>query len=511
VDSGPISGTNIFQFGVAIEASYSMPIEPHLALRPSLNAFVPFTRIDPSLWNFSLNASLALEYHLDNIFGPEPMTLAVEPARLPVPPQSALPTPTIIPPKKTMLTVSVKALGVEKNGKEVEEPVVSIERMHVTEVFPMLHYIFFDDGSSDIPSRYYHSTSATRSQFHEKELFTANALDIHHHVLDILGKRLAEHPDAGITLVGTRSEHSENDSLANNLIGLARAKSVQDYLIHVWGISTDRIHLRGRSLPEAASDDHNAFGQAENRRVEIIPSSPIITAPLWTERIERVATPPQINFEPEITANAGIRSATISVYQHGRILYRIDALDSTSNSYNWTIDGHSMPDDAPSAEDSLRYVFTAIDSLGDTAQAGGVIHLHREHRDTSHHAEDTTGGKQLERYSLILFDYSSSTLDKKESDAIIREMATAIEKGSNVVLTGHTDKTGDDAFNDKLARERVGRAEDMLEAAVKQLHRPQVPIVTESHGSRDNLFDNSIPEGRVLSRTVRATIENGGE
>jgi outer membrane protein OmpA-like peptidoglycan-associated protein len=284
---------------------------------------------------------------------------------------------------------------------------------------------------------------------------------------------------------------------------------VQDYLATVWGISRERLRLRERTLPEAASDDHNAFGQAENRRVEIIPSSPDITAPLWTERIERVATPPRIDFEPEITASSGIRAATITVLQHGRILREIDALtDSAASEYLWTIDERSMPDDAPSAGDSLRYIFTAVDSLGDTASANGVILLKKETRDTTMHASDTSLDKQVERYSLILFDYSSSQLDKKESDLIVREMASTVQGQTRVTLTGHTDKTGDDAFNDRLARDRVMRAATMLEAELTQLRKTHAPLTTESRGSRDNLFDNSIPEGRVLSRTVRATIEN---
>ena len=293
------------------------------------------------------------------------------------------------------------------------------------------------------------------------------------------------------------------------MIGIDRAKSVQDYLANVWGISRERLRLRERALPEIASDDHNPFGQAENRRVEIIPSTPELTAPLWTERIERVATPPRIDFEPEITANAGIRSATITVYQHGHVLRTIDALsDSAASEYLWTIDDRSMPDDAPDAEDSLRYVFAAVDSVGDTAQTAGIIRLHKQTSDITRHAGDTVLDKQMERYSLILFDYSSSQLDKKESEAIIRQMASAVQTHSRMTLTGHTDKTGDETFNDRLARDRVNRAAQMLEAELKLLGEKVPPLAIESRGSRDNLFDNSIPEGRVLSRTVRATIEN---
>src|SRR5487761_2235030 len=107
------------------------------------------------------------------------------PARRPM----AMPIASSLVPKPAMLEVSIHALGVEGNGREVSEPVISIERTHVTEVYPMLHYVFFGDGSARIPERYDLETAQTRQSFNEKDLYTDNALEIHHHVLDIIGKR----------------------------------------------------------------------------------------------------------------------------------------------------------------------------------------------------------------------------------------------------------------------------------------------------------------------------------
>jgi outer membrane protein OmpA-like peptidoglycan-associated protein len=404
-----------------------------------------------------------------------------------------------------VLRISIKAFGVQDDGTETPEPILSIERMHVTEVYPMLHYVFFDDGSSVIPARYNHETLQSKKQFSEKAFYTASALDIHHHILDILGSRLTENPHATITLVGTRSTHSPLDSASGTEVSAGRAEAAAKYLRDVWGIANARLHIRSRDLPEAPSDDRNPFGEAENRRVEIVPSSPEIIAPLWTERIERVATPPHIDFTPEIVTSAGIRSATIIVKQRDCILQTFDALTGGSTGeYIWTLGGSSMP----GRSDSLTYTFDVIDSLGDSASANGVIHLRQETHDISKHTSDTSLDKDLERYSLILFDYSSSQLDKKQSERILRDMASAIREASQVTLTGHTDRTGDDAFNYRLARQRVSRAGEMLSEELRRMGKERPAMVVESHGSRDLLFDNGIPEGRVLSRTVRALIEN---
>ena len=509
------------QYGLELGVSYDLPFQPNFTLRPSFSAILPFTSVTTisgqfaGAWRiFPVGLSLGLVYH-----APE------SPQEIPVGPslavQDRLPNAPTPAPKRVagarivddapgtrfrpMLNVSIKAFGVEKDGREIAEPVLSVERMHVTEVYPMLHYVFFDDGSAKIPDRYYHETPESKDRFNEKDLFTANALEIHHHVLDILGKRLHDNPGTSVTLIGTRSEHSPGDSIRSSTISRTRAETVASYLNQVWGIAKDRLLIRSHNLPDAASDDHNAFGEAENRRVEIMPSSPELTAPLWTERIERIATPPHISFTPEIVTNEGVRSATILVKQGGRILQTFDALTGGSTGeYLWTLDDRSMPE----RRDSLTYTFTVVDSMGDSATASGVIHLRQEQRETTKHQSDTARDKELERYSLILFDYSSSQLDKRQSERIVNTMAESITPSSNVTLTGHTDKTGDDAFNDRLANQRVSRAAEMLSTELQQLGKKRPAMLVESRGSRDLLFDNAIPEGRVLSRTVRALIEN---
>jgi len=507
-----LPGLNLLQYGMEFGASYELPFQPNIGLRPSIGMMIPFTTISAgSLRSYPISASLELVYHLSELAAAELPPEPEMPIAAPV--ANSLPKPPIAAaPRRAMLQVSINALGVEENGREVSEPVLSIERTHVTEVYPMLHYVFFGDGSARIPERYDLETAQTRQSFNEKDLYTDNALEIHHHVLDIIGKRLSENPSASITLVGARSEHSPGDSSHAETIAMDRARTVQDYLANVWGISRDRMHLRARGLPEVPSDDHNSFGEAENRRVEIIPSTPDITAPLWTEHVERVATPPRIDFVPSITTEekVGIRSATITVLQHGHLLRTIDALsDSAVSEYRWTIDDRSMPEEnAAGPRDSLTYIFTAVDSLNDTARASGVIHLWENARDITTHASDTERDKQVERYSLILFDYSSSQLDKTESERIVSDMASDIQGQTRVTLTGHTDQTGDEAFNDELSRNRAMRAAQMLKAQLTERGKPEPSIAVEWRGARDELFDNSIPEGRVLSRTVRAIIEN---
>lgn len=495
IASGSIAGINTFQSGLNFEASYDLPFQQNLWLRPSLGMMLPVTQISPLGWRIRPTGfALGLVYHATEA-PKQPVIVRIEPENIPTP--VAL-TPI---PKKHVLDLSINATGVNDDGTEVAEPVLSIERLHVTEVYPMLHYVFFDDGTAQIPARYHQRMMNTRDSFSERSLFTAGAMEIHHNVLDIIGKRLQEHPNAGLTLVGTRSIHSSGD-VENTSVARSRAESVAKYFESAWGIASERLRVRSRDLPELASDDQNPYGQAENRRVELIPSSDAITSPLRTERTERIANPPHINFDTKITSSEGVRSASIVVKQHDRVLQTFDAL-VPADGFVWTVDAKKML----AMKDSLTYTLTVVDSLGDTAISTGILRLKHQTHDRNIHESDTNVDKETHRYSLILFDYSSSQLDRKQSEAIVSDMATNIDAASDITLTGHTDKSGDDQFNERLSRNRVTRAAEMLQSSLRRSGKEGPPMIVESHGSRDNLFDNSIPEGRVLSRTVRALIE----
>jgi outer membrane protein OmpA-like peptidoglycan-associated protein len=494
IGSGSITNINTLQFGLNFEASYDLAFQPSLWLRPSFNWMLPVTAVNAQSWRVRpAGFALGLVYHPIEPPAP-PAIVNVEPENIPTP-------PTIQPPpRKHVLTLAISAMGMNEDGTEVAEPVLSIERLHVTEMYPMLHYVFFDDGSAQIPSRYHQRNPTSRDTFSERSLFTAGAMEIHHNVLDIVGKRLQQNPKSSMTIVGTRSTHSEGDANAN--VAKSRAESVASYLEITWGIAPERLKIRSRDLPELASDDQNPFGQAENRRVEFVPSSDDITSPLRTERTERVANPPRITFDTKITSSDGVRAASIVVKQGSNVLQTFDAL-APEDGFVWTVDAKKVI----AMHDSLTYTLTVVDSVGDTSVASGILHLKQQTHDRTIHASDTSIDKETHKYSLILFDYSSSQLDRKQSEEIVSDMASSVEGGSAITLTGHTDKTGDDQFNDRLSKDRVNRAAEMLQSALRRSGKGKPPMQVESHGSRDNLFDNSLPEGRVLSRTVRAIIE----
>lgn len=493
------------------EASYPFELKNGIEVRPMIQASLPLMRVasDPSLqWRVtSLSAGLAFGYRIalpqkrEEALSP-PLAIKQEPVApaIQAPKQDAIP-----PQKRSVLSLQVRAVGIDRDGNEITEPVLRVEQMKVTEAFPTLSYVFFGSGESAISSRYKQSTEAEVSSFQESSLFYANAFEIHHHLLDIIGSRLRRKPAAKIILTGTRSERDVRDSLSTSSLSMDRAKAVAKYLTDHWHIAPDRITLKSRNLPELPSEEATTSGRSENRRVEIVSNDPTITAPLWAHRIEHVATPPQIDFIPTIVSSAGVRSATITVTQGGKELQRFDALSSGSTGEHlWSLDESSMP----TGTDSLKYAVEVIDSVGERAYAEGYIRLRSERKESAMHAQDTIGTHTIERFSLILFDYSSSQFNRKQTEGVIADIIRVADPESYITLSGHTDQTGNDEFNEKLSADRASSAYSLLLAMLKQQHKPVPAVNVEAHGSRDILFDNSVPEGRFLSRTVRITVEH---
>jgi len=490
-------------------AGYDIAISRNVTISPEIRASFPLTPIsstngsDYRTWTIGFVAGLMYALPVD---APIKFIAPPPPPPLPLPPpQPIVKTKKIEAPMKSILRLSVRAVGMTETGEEIPEPIVAIENVRVTDVAPTLNYIFFDDGSPDIPKRY-HSYSANEEtkSFDPSLLYKLNALGIHYEVLNILGKRMQDKPNSKITVTGTRSIHSSGDSAAASDISLLRAEHIAKYLQEVWAIAPSRIKIKSRSLPLQASDESAATGQAENRRVEISTNTPSLLEPIETHRLERTATPPNIRFESDIKSNVGIKSQIITIKQAGKVIKTIDAQSPDANGeLLWDIaEGNVI-----GSNDSVTWQMDVVDSVGATASMHGNIRIKKDEQNITRHATDTTADKSLERFHLLLFDYSSSAELSSASDEIFERIASSITPDSRVTLIGHTDITGDPNYNEHLSYDRASRASILLSSRLHKLGRTTPQFNLEARGAKDILFDNTNAEGRFLSRTVRITIE----
>ncbi|HEY6170898.1 MAG TPA: outer membrane beta-barrel protein, partial [Candidatus Kapabacteria bacterium] len=225
LESGEMA-VNSFLLTLETGIGYDFPLSDKVTFSPRINASIPLT---------SISETGGSSYKTWTIAGGAQLSVALDKAEElyipPIPPELPTAAPVVIPvpvrePDKSVLRVNVRAVGITSSGEEVPEPIVSIQNVRVTDLAPTLNYVFFDDGKEEIPSRYQKISSSGTRGFDYSMFNTENALEIHYSLLNIIGKRLQSEPQAKITLTGTKSLHSDGDSLSEENLAMRRAENV---------------------------------------------------------------------------------------------------------------------------------------------------------------------------------------------------------------------------------------------------------------------------------------------
>jgi hypothetical protein len=230
--------------------------------------------------------------------------------------------------------ISVK--GMDGKGVAVENPTVRVEEFEAQTSLPLLPYIFFEQNSFVLPSRYRRIRAADRLSFTMEHFARLKPSEMYRNILNIIGKRMNTVSSATITLVGTTSGLAEE--AGNTELAERRAIAVQNYLVDVWKIAPQRIIIQTRPK----QDTVGLRGEiADTRRVEISASEPEILADVSSQEIIPSVTPEKIVFGFDIAAGAGLKQWNLEVTQLAgtevRTLKYETGTDSNINKYTWNI------------------------------------------------------------------------------------------------------------------------------------------------------------------------------
>ena len=165
---------------------------------------------------------------------------------------------------------------------------IRVEQFQSLQIRPLLNFIFFDQDASTLPARYVRLTPEETKSFFVDKLHNYETLQLYYNVLNIIGRRMHEHPEATITVTGCND--ATGNELGNENLSRQRAETVRDYLANVWNISLRRMKVSARNLPADSSNIAVADGIQENRRVEISSETweivqPVITRDTGRERV----------------------------------------------------------------------------------------------------------------------------------------------------------------------------------------------------------------------------------
>ena len=379
---------------------------------------------------------------------------------------------------------------------------VPIKR-RVREVFPLRNYVFFNAGSSEIPSRYKLLKKDEVRDFREDQLEmvtpinqsgrSERQMNVYYNVINILGDRMIKNPSTTITLVGS-SEKGEQE-------GKEMAESVKLYLVNIFGINSSRITTKGQLKPDIPSYQPGGTLELEllhegDRRVSIESSSPVLLA--------------------EFQSGPDLKSSDITALQEAPaesdVVFDVKGANEAFSvwSVQATDENGKVQSFGPYTQESVSISRKSI--LGDKTEGDYKIIMTGQtksgksvSKETSVHIARWTPAKIENgiRYSII-FEFNESkaiTIYKKYLTDVV---ATKIPMNGTVIIHGHTDIIGDDDHNLKLSQARANEVKSIIEDALAKSNRTDVKFEVTGYGEdlSRSPFDNRYPEERFYNRTV---------
>ncbi len=385
-------------------------------------------------------------------------------------------------------------------GMSVTPASLTIEEVRTIDASPMLSHVYFDKGSSDIPIQYVRFTGPGQTAGFDEHRFR-DALEKYYQVLNVVGERLTANPGAAVTLVGCNDNTGEEKG--SKKLSQKRAETVRDYLQTVWNIAPERMTVEARNLPEMPSAKRLAEGQAENRRVEIRSADPEILAPIQSTYFTNRIDTPALTLRPDVTSVSGISSWKATATNTYGILAEQTGAGLVPNEISIPLGNGDLKLLASGGDITVRLELLDLKGRSMLLSPEPVKVSFIQ---TSQRLAQKEGQRVQEKYALILFDFDKDTIDARNQeiiDGIVARIKALPQAAVDIV--GHSDNIGKEAYNIKLSERRALAVYNMLKASYDE--DPGDRIRYSGVGPNNQLYDNRLPEGRSLNRTVTIMLE----
>jgi outer membrane protein OmpA-like peptidoglycan-associated protein/Mg-chelatase subunit ChlD len=379
-------------------------------------------------------------------------------------------------------------------------PELTIEEITTIDSSPLLNQIYFETGQSELTDRYVlFKDKGETAGFDEKKL--KGAMEKYRHVLNIIGSRLQRHPEANLRLVGCNANVGPEKGRKD--LSLSRAESVRAYLRYVWGIEAKRLTVESRNLPEKPSTSRIPEGQAENQRMEIYADQEAILDTVDSAYVQKVTDLSQLRIFQQIQSEAGIADWRLNLRCGEREIRTFKGQGALPTEWAVPLEGALL--DEMAACEKVEMQFQATDTEANELNKADAASLPVHFVQRTQQATQTQGYRVKEQYALILFDYDSAAI-KARNKVIVERIIKRMQEvpAATITVAGHTDTIGAEAYNTQLSERRAQAVQaSILAADVDTAARLDVVGV----GPNAPLYDNAVPEGRALNRTVTITLD----
>ncbi|MBN2637155.1 MAG: outer membrane beta-barrel protein [Prolixibacteraceae bacterium] len=468
------------QIGAGYDISLSADTKQTQAMLSPFVAFHPYFGQDPrsiESWNLTtIRAGLALKFGRGK--------------EIPVKEEVYVPVIIVVEPEVTFTVNAPKNVPAERK---------------VRETFPLRNYVFFNEGSTEIPARYVALRKDQVKDFREDQLevFTPNELSgrskrqmtVYYNVLNILGDRMVKNPNSNVTMTG-----SSREGVAD---GKAMAESTKKYMVDVFEIASSRIQTVGRLKPVTPSEQPDGqlelvLLREEDRRVSIASSSPKLLMEFHSGN-DVPLKPVEINVVQEAPLdsyvtfnNAGADKAFTS--------WSVEATDKQGKVQKfgpYTRESVSIPGKTilgSSTEGDYK-----ITMIGETAGGKQIK------KETTAHLVLWTPPvtEEMMRFSII-YEFNNAEAIAMYDKYLTEVVTPKIPRNGSVIIHGHTDIIGGEDINLKLSAARANDVKTIMEKALASANRTDVNFEVHGFGEDENLatFNNKFPEERFYNRTV---------
>jgi len=383
----------------------------------------------------------------------------------------------------------------------VRAPKNIAQKRQISETLPLLNYVFFNEGSAEIPSRYILLNPSQASSFKEEQLQkeetenmavrSARQMNVYHNILNIIGDRLRTNPSAVISLSGA--------SLDGPTEGKMFAENIKTYLVTNFGIQESRITTMGRTKPLVPSEQVGGTKELTllrtgDRRVDIVSSSPELLLEVGGDMMKpvQISSTQQDPLDSHVIFNADGAEDIFKTWS----VALTDSKGMVQNYGPYTKNQESIPGRTilgtnPSGD--YKVVMTGVTKKGETVVKESTVSLNRQ---------DDLIEKGF-RYS-ILFDFNKTRTIASYENFLKNTVAPLVSDNSTVIIHGHTDIVGSEDYNYTLSKNRALETQSLLNKALKNSGKNNVKFETIGFGENlDNApFENNSPEERFYNRTV---------
>jgi outer membrane protein OmpA-like peptidoglycan-associated protein/opacity protein-like surface antigen len=360
----------------------------------------------------------------------------------------------------------------------------------VDERLPILPYVFFEKGNTEIPSRYTKLTATETATFPKKQMDALTGSEaeefvqgeVYYHIMNIIGARMRQTPSYTLKLIGSDPVEKNGQDLAN---------SVKKYLVDVWGIDAGRIDAVGQENPRIPSGTDRTppadrpLTIEENRRVEFVANDPTLLKQAQI-KVSRKAT---IENDVLITlkSDAPVSSWTANFTAANGMKYSYGPYTGTQQ----YIDPMQM---IPEGTSSIEYTCEVIAKMNDgsTRSASSPVELERR-----------SSAARSSNYSL-LFEYAEEDPIGRRKSFLQGTVASEIQDNSYVRVTGSTDNIGTEEANMNISIGRATEVRDILRDAFASQGKRGISVEAEGTGESrtEHTYPNNLPEGRMYNRSV---------